>query len=138
MKFNKIIWISVLLSGLLFSCVSRQKAVPVANVNVQINIDYSQLEYVGEVTGESSQSYLFGVIPVGGRRLHAGVLVPQFGGIALPNNRGVSNALYDALQQKPDADFIMPTSFETERHVMFLGNKTKYTVKAKVFKLKNK
>jgi hypothetical protein len=135
--FKKILF-SAILGSLAFSCVTTQKGTPIAPVNLQVNIDYSQLEYVGEVTGKSTQSYLFGAIPVGGRRFTSGVLSSQFGGIAVPNNRGISNALYDALKQKPDADFILPVAYESVRYSMFFGNKTEYTVRAKVFRLKVK
>ena len=48
----------------------------------------------------------------------------------------VNNALYDALQTQPDADFVLPVSVETVKDVMFLGNKTTYTVRAKAYKIK--
>ena len=131
--------IGLLASTMMFSCVVTQKGTPTASVNLQINVDYSELEYVGEAIGESDQSYLLGAIPVGGRRNTSGAVlsqVPGVLGVALPNNRGISNALYDALQQHPDADFILPVSYESERQVMFLGNKTHYKVRAKVFRLK--
>ena len=124
---------------MMVSCVVTQKGTSTASVNLQVNVDYSELEYVGEVVGESDQSYLLGIIPVGGRRNTSGAVLSQAPGAfaaALPNNRGISNALYDALQQNPDADFILPISYDSERKVMFLGNKTHYKVRAKVFRLK--
>ena len=129
----------LLVSTMMFSCVVTRKGTPTAKVNLQINVDYTEFESVGEVIGESDQSYVFGVIPVGGRRNTSGFVLSQTPGTlgaVLPNNRGVSNALYDALQQNSDADFILPISYESERQVMFLGNKTHYKVRAKVFRLK--
>ena len=134
MKLNRLIFSIVVATLFVFtSCTQKFKSTPVAPVNVQVNVTMDDLEYVGEVTGTSTQSYLLGRIAIGGRRNHAG----QVGGtIGLPQTRGVNNALYDALQTQPDADFVLPVSVETVKNVMFLGNKTTYTVRAKAYKIK--
>lgn len=134
MKLNRLIFSIVVATLFVFtSCTQKFKSTPVAPVNVQVNVTMDDLEYVGEVTGTSTQSYLLGRIAIGGRRNHAG----QVGGtIGLPQTRGVNNALYDALQTQPDADFVLPVSVETVKDVMFLGNKTTYTVRAKAYKIK--
>ena len=46
--------------------------------------------------------------------------------------------MWDALQQKPDADFLLPMSVEKKTNRMFLGSKKTYSVRAKAFKIKNK
>ena len=95
MKLNRLIFSIVVATLFVFtSCTQKFKSTPVAPVNVQVNVTMDDLEYVGEVTGTSTQSYLLGRIAIGGRRNHAG----QVGGtIGLPQTRGVNNALYDAL-----------------------------------------
>lgn len=120
----------------LSSCTIRQKAVPMAPLNAQVNFDMDDLEYIGDVTGSNEQSYVLGFIPYGGRKYHIGQVVPQGFGIALPGNRGYNNALYDALMQRPDADFVLPVSYEVVRHQQFLGNRQVLTVRCKAFKIK--
>lgn len=133
--------IYILLSALVIfgmsSCTIHQKTIPSASINAQVNLTMSDLEYVGEVSGTSTQSY-FLFIPTGGRKYYVAATTPQsiFGPSNVPLNRGVQNALYDALQQKPDADFVLPMSVETTRNQMFLGSKRTVTVRAKAFKIK--
>lgn len=139
MNLNRVIYSIVVATLFVFtSCTQQFKSTPVAPVNVQVNVTMDDLEYVGEVTGTSTQSYLFGVMPIGGRRFHTGEFTSQSGFVALPQGRGVSNAMYDALQSQADADFVLPVSVEATKNVMFLGNKTTYTVRAKAYKLKVK
>ncbi len=139
---KKYTYILVLISAVIMSmssCTVRQKAVPLTPVNAQINFDMDDLEYIGDIVGETEQSYALGVIPYGGRKYHAGVLLPQGGlGILLPNNRGVNNALYDALMQRPDADFVMPVAYERTTEQQFLGRRVNFTVRCKAYKIKNK
>ncbi|MFK7755647.1 MAG: hypothetical protein AB8B53_01815 [Flavobacteriales bacterium] len=139
---KKYAYILVLLSAVVMSfnsCTIRQKAVPLTPINAQVNIDFDDLEYMGDIVGTSEQSYALGVIAYGGRKYHAGTLLPQGGlGIVLPNNRGVNNALYDALQQMPDADMVLPVSFERVTDQQFLGRRVKFTVRCKAYKIKNK
>lgn len=137
MKFNRIAFSFVVATLLVFTSCTRQfKSTPVAPVNVQVNVSMDDLEYVGEVTGTSTQSYLFGVLPIGGRRFHTGSLSQQSGFLSLPTNRGTANAMYDALQSQADADFVLPVSVEQTTNVMFLGNVTTYTVRAKAYRIK--
>lgn len=134
MKLNRLVFSIVVATLFVFtSCTQKFKSTPVAPVNVQVNVTMDDLEYVGEVTGTSTQSYLLGVLPIGGTRFQAG----QVGGtIGIPQSRGVNNALYQALLTQPDADFVLPVSVESTKNVMFLGNKTTYTVRAKAYKIK--
>ena len=137
MKLNRIALSIIVATLLVFSSCTRQfKSTPVAPVNVQVNVTMADLEYVGEVSGTSTQSYLFGVLPIGSRRFHTGVLSQQSGFLSIPANRGTANALYDALQSQADADFVLPVSVEQTTDVMFLGNVTTYTVRAKAYKIK--
>lgn len=123
----------------LSSCVMKQKAVPLTPINAQINFDMDDLEFIGDVTGSTTQSYLLGVIAYGGRKYHSGALLSQGGlGVSLPNSRGYNNALYDALMQKPDADFVLPVSFENSIEQQFLGKKETLTIRCKAYKIKNK
>ncbi|MFM9983732.1 MAG: hypothetical protein ACKVOK_00770 [Flavobacteriales bacterium] len=139
MRKLSIYTVLILLGSLtLASCTYQRKAVPMTQVNAQIIFDTDDLEYIGDVTGQTQQSY-FLFIPYGGRKYHAGSLIPQGGlGVQLPGNRGYNNALYDALQQKPDADFVMPVSFETTTHQQFMGRREILKVRFKAYKIKAK
>lgn len=114
------------------SCTMRNKAISSAQMEARINFTSADLEYVGEVTGTATQYYVLG-LPYGGRRFHTanatGGFVPNF-------DRAYNNALYDALSQKPDADFVLPLSSERTTNLSFLGRKVTLTVRAKAFKLK--
>lgn len=133
------ILLGVLLVFAFSSCTIHQKTIPSASINAQVNLTMSDLEYVGEVSGTSTQSY-FIFIPYGGRKYHVAAATPQglLGTSNVPLNRGAQNALYDALKQRPDADFVLPLSIETKRHQMFLGSKIEYTIRAKAFRIKTK
>ncbi len=135
-------YILVLLSAIVISmssCTIRQRVVPLTPINAQVNFDMDDLEYIGDLVGSSEQSYFLGIIPYGGRKYHAGVLTTQGGlGIALPNNRGYNNALYDALMQRPDADLVLPVSYERVTDQQFLGRRVNLTVRCKAYKIKSK
>lgn len=96
------------------------------------------LEYIGEISGTTRQSYLLGIIPVGGRRLHhANIAIGSTGILNLNfQNRGFRNALYDALQTVPDADFVLPLTVHTTIDRMFLGRKETVKLRAKAFRIK--
>ena len=121
---------------LIASCTITKKGVPSVPMDVHINLDMSNLEYLGEVTGTSTQAYFLG-IPIGSRKFTSGVATGMFSSY-IPQSRGMNNAMYDALTSKPDADFVLPISYETVRQQMFLGSKVKLTVKTKAFKIKTK
>lgn len=127
-----------LVAGLLATtaCTTYRTASVAAPVRVQINIDYSNMDYIGDVTGTATQSFALG-LPIGGQRYRVAIADYAGNGI-MPNNRGINNALYEALKQKPDADFLIPFSVEEKRNRMFLGSKRTYTVHAKAFKIKSK
>ena len=127
----------ILLMVAFSSCTIQSKTIPSASLNAQVNLTMSDLEYIGDVTGNATQSYIL-FIPYGGRKYHLAAVTPQgiLGSSNVPLNRGLQNALYDALQQKPNADFVFPLSIETKRHQMFLGSRQEYTVRAKAFRIK--
>nr|MBK9649807.1 hypothetical protein [Bacteroidota bacterium] len=129
----------LMVSGLLATtaCTTYRTASVAAPVNIQVIIDYDNMDYVGEVTGTATQSFALG-LPIGGQRYRVAVASTAGGNILPGNNRGINNALYEALKQKPDADFLIPFSVQETRNVMFLGSKRTYTVKAKAFKIKAK
>jgi hypothetical protein len=125
------------------SCTTYQKSMNTAPVNVQMNVTMADLDYVGEVTGTATQSFVLG-IPYGGRRYYYPI-AGHVGGSPLGGlnhvigvNRGLDNAMWDALQQHPDADFLLPISVEVKTNQEFLGSKKVYTVRAKAFKIKSK
>ena len=89
------------------------------------------------MSGTATQTTLLGVIPIGGRRFH----VASIGGgglVPVPQGRLFNNALYDALMQRENADFVLPLSSSSVQDGMFLGNKTTLTVRAKAFRIKSK
>jgi len=142
MKKYNILLLLLIVMGIA-SCVARRNTMPVSMLNTQVNFNYDDIEYIGDVTGTSVQSYLFGVIPIGGRRNHVGVFTGGFNNpqiipnINLPR-RGLNNALYDALQSKPDADYVIPVSYKVETNFMPFGRKVTLTVRAKAIKIRPK
>lgn len=137
-RFTKYVVIIAAVMMTFSSCRINRKSIPVAPVNTQINFDMEDLEYLGTIQGSSTQSYFIG-IPLGGRPYHQGVLLNQ--GIIqnpIPQNRGFNNAMYDALMQMPDADFVLPLSFDVQTDVQFLGRREYLTLKCKAYKIKSK
>ncbi len=141
MTKNKALYLLPLLAVIfLSSCRVMTKTIPVSSLNAQVNFSMDDLEYIGDVTGTATQTTLLGIIPVGGRRNHSGVLGSQagFNLNVIGDRRAMQNALYDALMSKPDADFVLPISSYSVSDQMFLGNKETLTVRAKAFRLKTK
>lgn len=120
----------------LSSCTMHNRSISGAPMEARVNFQSSDLEYVGEVNGTATQYYILG-IPYGGRKWHSAST-----GAALINtqvlDRAYNNALYDALSQKPDADFVLPLSSESTTNMAFLGKRVTLKVKAKAFKIKTK
>jgi hypothetical protein len=125
------------------SCSFRRvgKSLPSSSINTQVNLTMDDLEYIGEVKGASIQTYLLG-FPIGGKRQNFGQVGVGNGGFSrvsfFSRNRGMNNALYNALSSQPDADFVLPISFDFEVNKMFLGRKVKINIRAKAFKIKIK
>jgi hypothetical protein len=118
------------------SCTTTKKATPSGSLNFQINVNMSDLEYIGEATGTSTQNYFLG-IPLGGRKHKVGTINQNFV-LGNMSSRGFNNAMYDALKSHPDADFVLPISFEKVKDQMFMGSKVTLTIKTKAFKIKTK
>ena len=119
------------------SCRISQKAMVQTPINAQINFDMDDLEFIGTVSGTSTQSYALGMA-IGGRKYHSASFIGQGFAIQLPPSRGYQNALYDALSQLPDADFVLPVSYNTEVDQQFLGRKEYVTLRCKAYKIKDK
>ena len=134
---KKIIYLLIGCVLLVTSCTMTSRVSPMTQVNVQINFDMDDMEYIGDVTGSAEQHYYL-TMPYGGRKYYSGqIYMPgQFNLVG--SDRAVQNALYDALLSKPDADFIMPLSFEIKEQKVFLGSLKKITVRGKAFKIKTK
>jgi hypothetical protein len=118
------------------SCTTTKKTTPSGSLNFQININMSDLEYIGDATGTSTQNYVLG-IPLGGRKYKVGTINQTFN-LGKLKSRGLNNAMYDALKSRPDADFVLPISYERVKNQMFMGSKVTLTIKTKVFKIKAK
>ena len=118
------------------SCVMHNKTIQGAPLEARVNFVSSDLDYVGEVTGTATQSYVFG-LPFGGRRYYTAST-----GSSIINtqivNRVYNNALYDALSSKADADFVLPISSESTTNRSFLGKTVTLKIRAKAFKIKTK
>ena len=121
---------------LIASCTTTKKATPTSPVNFQVNLNLNDLDYIGEATGTSTQNYVLG-IPIGGRKYKAGVTNSNFG-LGTMSGRGFNNAMYDALKSVPDADFVLPISYEKVKDQMFMGSKVTLIIKTKAFKIKKK
>jgi hypothetical protein len=137
MKIMKVI-IPALLVALLFgSCKVYQTAAPQANVQAQLNFNLSDLEYIKDITGTATQSYVVG-LPLGGEKYNKASVSGLAGGLINVNirGRGYNNALYNALKSVPDADFVLPISYEVVSNRMFLGREDSVIVKVKAFKMK--
>lgn len=121
------------------SCTPRiiGKSVPGTPLQTQINFSMDDLEYVGEVKGSSTQTYVLG-LPVGGKRQYFGQVGTGGPGFPAFQSRGLNNALYEALKSQPDADFVLPIAYEYEVNRLFLGRKVKINLRAKAFKIKTK
>ncbi len=133
---KKILILSTFAILLASSCTMRNKTIAGSTLDARVNFVSSDLEYVGEVNGTATQYYMFG-LPYGGRRYHTA----STGGSLLNTqsfDRAYNNALYDALGQKPDADFVLPLSTESTTNRAFLGKKVTLNVRAKAFKIKTK
>lgn len=133
--------VTYLLAGFILtfasSCTMNSKMITSAPIFTQVQLTMNDLEYVGEVTGTATQSYVLG-LPYGGRRYMVGsVGGGVLGGIA-PTDRAIANATYDALMSKPDADFVLPFAATEKTHMQFLGKKKTVTLRAKAFKIKTK
>lgn len=117
------------------ACTVYKKSIPTTPILTQINLSMSDLNYLGEVTGTTTQSY-FLFIPYGGEKYTYAASVIG-GGNGPPNvrKRGFNNALYKALMERPDADFVLPLNMEVTSHRMFLGREETITLRAKAFKV---
>ena len=120
-KIKAIILLPLAVVLLFSSCTVYTKTIAGTSVETQIQFRMEDLEYIGDVSGTATQSFLFGALPIGGRRFH---VANVGGGGLIPNNRMVNNALYDALMQREDADFVLPLSTSSVQDQMFLGNRT--------------
>ncbi len=140
MRKHLFIYVVVIVS-LVSSCIVRKNAMPVSSINTQVIFNYDDLEYIGDVTGTSTQTYLFGIIPIGGRRNHRGIFASNIIGSPVSvnlNKRGINNALYDALASQPDADYLIPVSYKIQSQIMPFGRKETITIRAKAVKIRLK
>jgi len=136
MKKIKAIYLLPLAVVLLFSsCTVYTKSIATTGVETQVQFKMEDLEYIGDVSGTATQTVLLGAIPIGGRRFHVANLG---GGGLVPSSRQFNNALYDALMQRENADFVLPLSSSSVRDQMFLGYRETITVRAKAFRIKSK
>lgn len=120
------------------SCTMHNKSIAGAHLDARVIFQSSDLEYVGEVNGVAVQHYFLG-LPYGGRKWHYANTGGSFINTATRTfDRSYNNALYDALSQKPDADFVLPISTESTTDMGFLGRKVTLKVKAKAFKIRTK
>ncbi len=134
-KLKALVLLPLAVVLLFSSCTVYTKTIAGTSVETQVQFRMEDLEYIGDVSGTASQSVLLGIIPIGGRRFHVASIG---GGGLLPSGRLFNNALYDALMQRENADFVLPLSTSSVKDQMFLGNRTTLTVRAKAFRIKSK
>jgi len=134
-KLKALVLLPLAVVLLFSSCTVYTKTIAGTSVETQVHFRMEDLEYIGDVSGTASQSVLLGFIPIGDRRFHVASIG---GGGLLPTSRLFNNALYDALMQRENADFVLPLSTSSVRDQMFLGNRTTLTVRAKAFRIKSK
>ncbi len=148
-KYKFIILFSAIAMGL-SSCIgiSTTKTLQNSplNADFRFQMQWSDLEYVGEVKATANWTQYLGVLKVsnytsnikytfeGGKTFLGGGLLGSG-----KTDMLVKRALYDAIEKDPalqEADFIIPVQTKTETTKMFLGTKKVQTVKAKLYKLK--
>jgi hypothetical protein len=116
------------------------------NADFRFQMQWSDLEYVGEVKATANWTQYLGVLKVSNYTSNIKYTFEGgktfLGGGLLGNGKTdqlVKRALYDAIEKDPalqEADFIIPVQTKTESTRMFLGAKKVQTVKAKLYKLK--
>jgi hypothetical protein len=126
-------------------CASYNQSTPYINLN--INPEYTVL---GEVTGEASDTVLFGFLPVSvfsaDKAKYGWMSYWQLNGIK-PYSAWTMNlsnawytastqAVYDALQKKSDADYILAPVFEIEIEDKFIFLNIKVKVRGTAIKFK--
>lgn len=137
MNFIKTSCILLLASLLLFSCSIHTTGL--GSQRPFINMEWEDMEYVRDVQDTTVQSYLLGIIPIGGTRLRRGSIDGNVINIStLSRKRGMRNAIYNIIQKTPDADFVIPTYQFTKIDRMFLGRKEYVTLRVKAFRIKSK
>jgi hypothetical protein len=116
------------------------------NADFRFQMQWSDLEYVGEVKATANWTQYLGLLKVSNYTSNITYTFEGgktfLGGGLLGNGKTdmlVKRALYDAIEKDPalqEADFIIPVQTKTETTRMFLGAKKVQTVKAKLYKLK--
>lgn len=103
-----------------------------------IDLRYNNMEYVKDIEGSTVQTY-FLIFPIGGKRYKRGYPATNVINLTEFNNkRGMRGALYDALQQAPDADFVIPVQQTVKIERMFLGKREYLNVRLKAFRIQTK
>ena len=129
----------ILLTGLLIlvmisSCTVHKVNIPAAPLHSQMNFEMDDLEYVKEIDGNAVQSYFLG-IPYGQETKYKMASTSSvYGQIVNLNNAGINNALYKALEEDDDIDFVIPVSLQVESHRMFMGRVDSVSIRLKAFK----
>lgn len=103
-----------------------------------IDLRYDNMEYVKDIEGSTVQTY-FLFFPVGGKRYKRGYPVTNVINLTdINTKRGMRGALYDALQQAPDADFVIPVQQTIKVERMFLGRREYLDIRLKAFRIQTK
>lgn len=111
------------------------------NAKVDLRLFWQDFEYIGEIDGTISYTqYVWGTRtyhePVFNNRTRTTFLTFNGSSFMPIKNAPLSRALYDAQEQYPDLEFIIPYQVNEEIQRMFLGKKITMNVKAKAYKLK--
>ncbi len=128
----------ILTSMLLSACYMQKSVAPSTSLNIQLNLSFSDMEYIADTVIKVKQSYILG-LPYGGERYKIGQLVLQNSTPSyIKRNRAFNRAIFEALNAYPDADFVLPVNYKLEKHIMFLGREEELTLKLKLLKMPHK
>jgi hypothetical protein len=118
------------------------------NANFDVRLFWSDFEYIDEIEAEITYTQYFGGLfrfynegrfnnrqTVTYLNFNGANFLP-INGLLINNNAYIARALYDAVEKHPEAEFVIPISTKTETVSMFLGSKRKFTVRAKLYKMK--
>jgi hypothetical protein len=134
MKINRSI-IILSISAVLTGCFTQKAVSPSANMQVQLNLLPTNMEYIIDTTVTVKQSYVLG-IPYGGPRYQVGQLVDnKHVPLKIKRNRAFNRALFEVLKKYPDADFVLPLSYRIEKNIMFLGREEELVLKVKLMRI---
>ena len=145
LRIQKYSLLLIVLMTVLSSCrgilVKKQIQGSPLKARVDLRLFWQDFEYVGDIDETISYTqYLWGTRvyhePVYNNRTRTTFLTFNGSSFLPIKSKPLSRALYEAQDEFPDLEFIIPYQINREKQRMFLGNKVTLNVKAKAYKLK--